>query len=282
MKVKLLIPTLIAVLLAILIMPAASASKSSMIWGSDYDQPNAEISVANNVCTYIMTQMTTYMSYTWNYKSYGGTTTKSNVESLTSSCNNNYDASIVFYTGHGFEQYINGANRYHVYSTTSGAWNDDIQDSSIFTKTTAGTHYFEVIWACFQGNTRGYTNPSGNAAGMPYAWTQRNNLNSNGYYNNDGTAYCWIGFENVSPPLSDNTRYNSYTYGDFVKCFYYGLTALHKTVHDALDYASQLTFGVSAYDSTALHIGFWWHSGPTYGRQPGWMKVYGNSYRTLP
>lgn len=268
-------------LFAVSITPVVQGTETSMIWGSRFSQTYEEILAASDACNYIINHFVWYMSYNWVYNGYGSGTTQANVYSCTSSCNNNYDHSVVFYTGHGWNlTYISGAYHYHVYADNSNTWAQGIQDSGIHSRTTGGTHYFAFIWACFQGNAIGYDHPSG-GVGMPHAWTQRTNLNLDGYHNNDGTSHCWIGFKETSPPLHYSAGPYGYEYGNFVKYFYYHATYHKSTIRKSLNDASLWVFGVP-FDQSPLWQGFTWYS-PEHGRNmTGWMKVYGNSWNPLP
>ncbi|TRZ50162.1 MAG: hypothetical protein D4S01_07195 [Dehalococcoidia bacterium] len=283
--VLLLLPSLLALSAPQLIgVRTVNASETCMIWGSKCEQTSEEILAAADACSYTLSKFSSYMSYNWILNAYGGTTTKANVESCTSSCDNSYDASVVFYTGHGWNlNDIDGTYHYHVYSNTSFHWADGIQDLSIQEITDGETHYFVFIWACFQGNERGYDHETG-AVGMPYAWTQQdeNDLNIDGYHNDDDTLYCFIGFNNTSPPLHEEAEGGpyGYEYGNFVKYFYYFLTYHHETINEALDDAADWVFD-SDFDDSALWEGFEWEH-PEHGTQNGTMVVYGNGDNTLP
>jgi hypothetical protein len=263
----------------------AKASETSMIWGSMEGQPYEETIAAADVCNYIEDKFQTYMGYNWVNEKYGGGTTKSYVESCTIMCNSYFDNSVVFYTGHGWPEHpIDGQYHYHVYPNVSRYWEDGIQDVSIQQRTTEETHYFVFLWACFQGNEIGYYDETG-AVGMPYAWTQQDDLNLDGYHNNDGTPHCFIGFKHTSPPLHyDAGGLYDYEYGNFVKYFYYHATYHHSTIHKALNDASLWVWGKD-FDKSVLWNKFWWYNPappPQGGWQYGWMKVYGNSWNTLP
>lgn len=262
-----------------------NASETSMIWGSMHNQTLEETTAAADVCDYIENKFQTYMGYNWVNEQYGGGTTKSYVEWCTNWCNAYYDDSVVFYTGHGWPEYdVSGTDHYGVYSNVSGDWGDAIQDVSIQQKTTGETHYFVFLWACFQGNEIGYYDETG-AVGMPYAWTQQDDLNLNGYDNFDGSPYCFLGFYNTSPPLHYEVGPYNYEYGNFVKYFYYFLTYHHETIHDALDDASDWVFNNATFGESPLWLGFDWYFDappPQGGWQNGWMKVYGNSNNALP
>lgn len=259
----------------------ATALESSVMWGSRYNQPDEEKTAAADVCNYIKNRFNWYTNYDLKYDGYGMYTTKSNVEYLTTSCNNNYDYSVVFYTGHGWPEHpIDGVKHYHVYSDGSYLWANGIQDVSIQQKTTGETHYFVFLWACFQGNEVGYLDETG-AVGMPFAWTQQDDLNLNGYDNHDGSPYCFLGFYNTSIPLHHDVGPYNYEYSNFVKYFYYFLTYHHETIEEALDDASDWVFNNATFSESPLWDGFEWYD-PTHNKTVnGWMKVYGDSDNTL-
>jgi len=259
-----------------------NATETNMIWGSKYDQTYEEITAATDVCSYIMNKFYTYMSYNWNLNAYGTSTTKANVDSCTSECNDDFDESVVFYTGHGWnESTVSGTYHYHVYSNDYNTYNNGIQDASIHSRTTEGTHYFAFIWACFQGNEVGYDHATG-GVGMPHAWTQNDDLNLDGYTNDDETPHTFLGFKNTSPPLHYDAVPYSYEYGNFVKYVYYFLTYHHETIHDALDDAADWVFGSDAFDESELWTGFEWDNPSFEDPMIGNMVVYGNSWNELP
>jgi hypothetical protein len=92
---------------------------------------------------------------------------------------------------------------------------------------------------------------------MPYAFTHRNvgnnygDLSSNGYWSPDAGPQVYMGFPIGSPSLTQwipNPNVSGWLYGDWVPNFFTAIINYHMTVHDALDYACQILWGVNFYD----------------------------------
>lgn len=123
----------------------------------------------------------------------------------------------------------------------------------------------------------------GDVVGMPLAWTQTDNLNINGYYNDVGT-YCYIGFEGPSPFMTEHLHGTQVYACDFPWYFYnralgWGDGGQHHTIRQSLDYASANTFN-SDFDDSAFYQGYW--KPCDYGGFFTRMRVLGNGAVYIP
>lgn len=194
--------------------------------------------------------------------------------------------------------------------------------------TQTSKHYFTFMWTCANGglywtnqyggwqNISGITWPTANpqgtpsnpntvygyfdnvyytgAVGMPLAWTNRTDMNLNGYTSSSG-SYTFIGWENNSPFMK-NTPPSGWTstnlqYIYFAYYFYrYALGldnyGVHGTIRQSLNYAAEMTFGEIApnvpynFGTSVLNVGQWVED------VHGWfyckMRVLGNGQLVLP
>ncbi|MEM2098924.1 MAG: hypothetical protein QXU99_04160 [Candidatus Bathyarchaeia archaeon] len=110
-----------------------------------------------------------------------------------------------------------------------------------------------------------------------------------GYYSSSGD-YCYIGFEGMSPFMINDLPDTGVSASYFPAYFYYKalgyVNPYHQTIHDSLDYASYITYGV-AFDQTALYNGYWKFTNQSEGDPvTGWwfchMRVFGNTNLWLP
>ncbi|MGB9959719.1 MAG: hypothetical protein ACPLKQ_04275 [Candidatus Bathyarchaeales archaeon] len=169
---------------------------------------------------------------------------------------------------------------------------DDYEDIYPYT---AYNHRFVFLWACMQGDeVGGYT--LGYNRGMPYAWSHRTTLSTNGYDYPDTDPddnYVFIGFENISKTLSEwPTPNNNYKY--WLVFFYYAALSEGRNIKSALDRASELVWGPgTAFDDTPLYNGYWGYNPAFNASKPreyptNWdwwwskMRVYGNGNMYLP
>lgn len=203
--------------------------------------------------------------------------------------NPNVDFLATFHVGDMYPAMISGTRHYAYYGRYAAA---GIIDVDLYPHTGA-KHCFTYIWTCANGDLfinpiygyylcYGYTDTQNGTGivGMPLAWTKIFNMCQDGYANPYG-SYTYIGFENVSKLLVDNSEFVNYNYGDFVRRFYYHAVVEHCTINYALDLAMRdmgtwrTTFGMSE-----LYTGYTvWYNGT------GWkckMRVYGNGGRVLP
>jgi hypothetical protein len=134
---------------------------------------------------------------------------------------------------------------------------------------------------------------SGDAVGMPLAWTNKSDMNLDGY-NHDGglpEGYVYIGFEGPSPYMQDILNGTQVQAADFPMLFYeqalgyHTVYHLHRTISESLDYASANTFGVD-FDESIFYNGDWYYIDEEGEEMDGWwfsrMRVLGNAARYTP
>jgi len=124
--------------------------------------------------------------------------------------------------------------------------------------------------------------------GMPLAWTNRSDMNLNGYSSSSG-SYTYIGFQAISPFMGDYLPGTSERTDNFPMAFYYAALGyhdpyyLHWDIDDSLDYASFDTYGTS-FCSTDLEDGYW--RPVVVNNQTKYffcrMRVFGNGDMELP
>jgi hypothetical protein len=228
-------------------------------------------------------------------ENYEGAIYEWRVHSQAEDCEENHPTTAIFYHGHAGKINItnnieDGPWRYFIYEQRSQGYQgipttvDDWQDVYPYTE---NNHRFVFLWACMQGDeVGGYT--SGYHRGMPYTWSHRNNLSTDGYADPDTGNYIFIGFENISKSLSEWPTVND-TYKNWLVFFYYYATSGY-SIHQALDKASELvwydTEGWQYFYQTPLYQGYN-ATNPYYPAQGepwywSYLHVYGNGDRTLP
>jgi hypothetical protein len=138
---------------------------------------------------------------------------------------------------------------------------------------------------------------SGDAVGMPLAWTGTSSMNLNGYTSTTG-SYCYIGFEGRSPFMINDLPETEVQVDNFPKKFYeyalgywdtyYYPYCEHQTISASLDYASENTFGAS-FDETPFYTGYWEYLDEDEAPPgaDGWwwvghMRVFGKGNMVLP
>jgi hypothetical protein len=179
-------------------------------------------------------------------------------------------------------QYCDRATVFHVGHRSTGGYQDNwgtpILADEILARTT-GTHKFVFLWVCDQVKDPTF--------GMPYAWTQRQDMSANGYVNPDCYGQCVIGFKGFSPIISGyHQTFQSQMTGpckNFIKYFYdYALKYSpdgNYAVRDALNKAS-LDFFQQTYTACPLYgedgTGYMaWY--PNWGNYTGgYMRVFGD------
>lgn len=125
--------------------------------------------------------------------------------------------------------------------------------------------------------------------GMPYGFTGSLGMSTDGYSSPSG-SYCYIGWENISPFMINETA-NDVQYKWFPHYFYrYALgidnNGEHATIAESLDYAALRVFGSQTFDATELYSGYWVYKDAEGDNYDGWwycrMRVFGNSNLILP
>lgn len=193
-----------------------------------------------------------------------------------------------------WEWIYTGTTRHYAYYGSQGASNG-VEDLYLYSHT-GWKHKFTFIWTCANGGLidrdgNGYydcygyvdTDHGTGIVGMPYAWTQRTDLSMYGYSNPDYSGYAYIGFENVSKYMSDNSEFQSYNYGDFCRHFYYYALVCHYSINTALNAATVDMLGSGhTFADTSLYQGYW-----TWDNEHGqwwkcYMRVIGDGSMSLP
>jgi hypothetical protein len=192
---------------------------------------------------------------------------------------------------------IDGYTRHYAYYSNEGFGVAGIEDDILYTKT-GSKNQFTFIWTCVNAdwmseslqmnanhelvpgftinNYYFYDSYGTGLVGMPAAWTHDFDMSSNGYANPDTGSMCYIGFENTSKGLCDNSEFITSNYGEFVRDFYYYALVEHQTIRYALNHAMDDN-GVSSFGVSWLNQGYW----DSYGYYCK-MRVYGNGNNILP
>lgn len=191
-----------------------------------------------------------------------------------------------------YEWVVTGTTRHYAYYGSQGTSNG-IVDKYLYPHT-GSKHRFTFIYTCVNG---GLIDIDGNGSydcygfvdtqngteivGMPYAWTKKTNLSWNGYASPDSNDYAYIGFENISKWMCDNSEFGYYNYGDFVRRFYDYALGSHYSINDALDMAMlQVTLGMQDFGDSVLYNGYNAYAfGQTWKSR---MRVFGDGSMNLP
>ena len=282
------------------------ATHVSVTWGSTYhpyspDDPQVpnwfnlyEQPAQSYTASYINGLVSQAGSNWVGANNYGSSTTASNVyqNSQLIQGNSAYDLLATFHVGdfYSIPNYNGNGVKHYAYYVDS-QYNPGVIDAVLYDYTGA-KHKFTFIWTCVNGgttvngvNTYGYFDSSGYAVGMPLAWTKQTTLSTNGYDAPTPSAYAYIGFENISKFLSDDSEFGpTYNYGDFCREFYYNLLVQHRTVKTSLNYAAATVLGSSLYDfaDTNLYNGYTFHSTVFNMTSQCYMRVIGNGNMVLP
>jgi hypothetical protein len=155
-------------------------------------------------------------------------------------------------------------------------------------------NYFTMIWTCTnadlwdtnddgEGDEYGYweTEQGTGRVGMPYAWTKTDSLSIDGYEDPINSHFCYIGFENISKPVTEYFQGGDYIYVDFIRNFYYHAVTEGQSINDALDQAvvDMDVYGVNSLGDSELYNGWdkyemgqWWKCR---------MRVFGDGNNVL-
>ena len=267
-----------------------------------------EDSVSANVYTYVKNLFDS-PPYDDTYYPYGGAVTAGGVLD-TIEDHNEYDYATVFlfangvnYTDQdiiyylGYPLYYYDVTHYSFYDSYYSGDNN-VTDVEIGAITHYGSSFqFVFLWSCAQGSEIGcyhdsywidaYLYRAGTgAAGMPYAWTNRDytQMSSDGLDDPDAGDYCFIGFEGFGIPLSEVIPDSGgKDYGDFVKAFYSYVLDDGYLVNDALDASSNDVMDEN-FNQTTIYTGYTYEL--TFGEETmnwsGRIHVYGNGNNYLP
>ncbi len=241
------------------------AGGKSMIYASFCNQTVSEENAAWEVCNDIENRFTAAGYTTTNFCNAG--TTKYNVLSYAQNMEESYHRVALFHFGH-----MNGTT---AYLDTNGI---AINSSEIDDETTMGKHFFVMLWTCRQAD-------NGPSSGMPFAWTQRTDMSSDGYNDPDGGLHCFISFQGASPAISNQSFNESAVLcKNFIKKFYEYALDYDYSVNDALNSASQYYFSES-FNNCPLYeqdgyFTWWphdnWPKQNSSGWYPGRMRIFGN------
>jgi len=277
-------------------------------WGSGYDVDYDEVVAATNLCSdindYFDDEYPTWVANNF----YGPSTYDSNVYQCSDAVKNeaNYDYLATFHVGHMFADFvqyghyeiigywqgipiwqfvIDGYVRHYAYYAHSGSYYG-IRDYQLYSHT-GPKHYFTMIWTCTTADLiddeYGYwdSEHATGAVGMPYAWTQTTSLDKDGYDDPTSSNFCYIGFENISKPLTESFEEGEYTYADFIRRFYYYAVIDQESIINALNYATDDmdVEGVDDFGDTELYNGY---EAPGQGQNwTSYMHVYGDGNNVL-
>jgi hypothetical protein len=198
---------------------------------------------------------------------YGASTTNTSVYTHSNAIRigSTYDFLATFHVSDFYPINIGGTWHYGYYG--HNGISNGILDKDLVSYTSA-KNKFTFIWTCTNGwvnipssiNYYYYLDTSNNTGivGMAYAWTQKNNMCTTGYISPDNSGVTYIGFENTSKWLSDNSDFKTRNYGDFCREFYNNLFN-HDSVKTSLDKASAYSMGGSTYkfSNTVIYNGYW-------------------------
>ena len=180
-------------------------------------------------------------------------------------------------------------------------WVDGVYDMEIYPLVTADKVIFAFINTCLSANTVAF-GPSGGgmvgpdtwparAMGMPYAWMHRTvqsssnqgftiteDISNDGYLSPDWGYQVYIGFPYGSASLSQPLPYNGggYPYYYWVVTFLYYALTTDISVNEALNAASNMWLGWSAFSYSPLQTGFTAHWDGFDDQPDSTMAVYGN------
>ena len=266
---------------------AQGAYHVGVTWGSRYNQNQDEIWEMGYLCLDIRGIFEDNSAWVEN-NFFGPDTHASYVYQVSDAVKSSgsYDYLATFHVGHmfpymfeyghwewdpyyGYPYWVtDGYVRHYAYYADSGTYYG-IKDYAMYSHGGA-KNYFTMIWTCsnadlFWGTSNppdyGYwdtTNGTGRV-GMPYAWTKTLGLDKDGYFYPSGSDFCYIGFENISKPLTENFESSqSQNYADFIRSFYYQAVLQNKKIYQALDQAALAmdVSGVDSYSDTELYNGY--------------------------
>jgi len=266
---------------------ATGSNRASIIYSSQWLQLDIDrnyiLWACNDTCWLFKGLYTIAENYYDHVENFHAQTTWSIMSEKITHCEQEHTFATVLYIGHGGFLQMDGYYRYDIFEQAEhNDWTNpppSIYDYWIYERTVNGKHRFVFLWACRQGNEPGSDSPA--VHGMAYCWTHQPDLSEDGYGSPDNSPYCFIGFENASPRLSEwinentNNRYKHW----LVFFYYYALNG--NSINNALDKASQIV-GYDDWDDDAnpLYSGFWTYwpfDGPMEkGYYQGRMRIYGN------
>ena len=253
---------------------SADAAGGCIALGSTYRVSEEEVRACNETTHQICIYAALYGGYD-SYHLYGEETTKTAVLDAAAGCvgDNCYTFTIVFYVGHGYRRPDDG----HMYILDDDG--ENVWDHEIYEKTESRNVRFAFLWSCYQGYEKGGWDEQGRAYGMPLAWLHDINISENGYEKPDGKGYVFIGWRRAAPYLTWNNNEGKRFLQEF---FYYAFkdgykngTYYHRSIHEALDEASQKVWGVEDFKDSPYNKGF------CIGDESTRLRVYGDGNMTI-
>ena len=203
-----------------------------------------------------ITSLLSYSDFDYIINNWGdmaGGTQPSTVYSIASSCENNYDSTVVYYKGHSYEMACPagcGSQHYAIYDregyTVPEAQREFINDYAIHNavhNTGSGTHDVVFLWTCGAGHPSNIGSISNNhGKGMCASWMNvqdpYSDLSTNGYNSPDNGGRCFISFYDISLWYTMDTNYGTWNYGHFIYSFFNYSTQPGYTINMALDEAA--------------------------------------------
>jgi hypothetical protein len=292
-------------LMVLLARPAVKATRSnraSIIYSSqwlslDVDR-NYMLWACNDIYNLFLGQYTNAEYYYDHVENFHAQTTWALMKSKIIHCENYHTFATVLYIGHGGALYSGGVALY--YSIFEQATHNNpnnppqaIYDYNIYYAPTAGTHRFVFLWACRQGNEAGYYRTMLGPFGMAYCWTRQPELSKDGYGDPDipgdpdTRPYCFIGFEQASPRLSEPVKESTSTLYKHWLVFFYYYALNGYTIKNALREAGRTAGYQEGWLDTPLRNGFWTYFPPEFlppdvppspdNKYWGRMRIYGNA-----
>jgi hypothetical protein len=235
---------------------------------------------ANNLCDYIVDNSVEEGYVAENY--YGEETIGVNILNNAADSEENFHRVSIFHYGHGYGDDIE--DEFH----SSYMGNDwiPVWDHEIYDKTGLDKHFFVFLWVCMQGvrPSECFYHEGVGAVGMPLAWHNTMGLSDEGYGYPDESKYCFIGFDSVSPTITNQATAapSGVTCADFLYEFYDNTLNDHQSVNDALFEASTDLFTCD-FKQCDLYTGeLWVYYDFSFlgegmeGDFPVFMRVYGN------
>jgi len=280
----------------------------SLTYYSLFEQTTATNSAASDsydIINYIFGQH----SGTWTerYDGYGTDTNLNNILNKADDFEANHDGIAFLHYGHWWTTTIAKTvfyygmptdtvyiNHWTYYPSDYNTTLQRVKDCDLFPHTDQEKHCFVLLWTCVNGygvngdagyydygiNAYPYYREATGAVGMPYAFTQHDDLRFNSHLNPDSTSHCFIGFKGTSKDLTDVCEYTggAFTYQYFLCDFYYhALNTLENyTIKEALDATCEDIWGAGySFDNSPIH------SYEANGEECG-MIVWGNPSMSFP
>ena len=256
--------------------------KTAVALGSTYNVPSDEQFYDKALINAIITSASTAGYIT--HDLYGTGTTRENILNAADAFGDLGPDDTSFYIGHGDWTYVlNG-----LFIEKQWFITDDegtlVYDKDIYPHSILRNVILVFLWSCEQGDVIGGLHWSGIQYGMPMAWLHTIDLSDNGYTSPDNNGYTFIGFDGVAPFLTNrdlqftngsDALYPLYSFGVEFYSAIFGYYATQRDVHDALDTAAIVVWGVR-FSYCILYIGY------SISGEKGRMVVYGDGNLFLP